>query len=179
MGAGSAANQAESAIREGNVAVSSALPAIAAPPPTLTYRDTGSVRLGVEGTRDLGHGLNLALRAGYAFESSPIPAFQPGETNLLDGPKHLLTVGAGIAIAVGKATIRIDVQGQIQIVLPVTLVKRIVAAGGDPAAGLHDEVQDDPRRQGTLGVQISNPGYPSIRGAGFVWASGLTLTVAR
>lgn len=164
------------------VTVSSALPiigAIDAPPPRLAYRDTGSLRLGVEGTRDLGRGVGLAVRGGYGFESSPIPAEQPGVTNLLDGPKHLVTAGAGIAIAAGAASVRIDLHGQLQVLQPRTLVKRVVPDESDPSAGLRDEVQDDPRKPETLGAQISNPGYPSIRGAGFVWAAGLTLTVAR
>src|SRR5207248_1647462 len=102
-------------------------------------------------------------------------------TNLLDGPKHLVTVGAGLTIAAGARRVRIDAHGQLQAVEARTLVKQIAQPGApyDPARALRDEVPDDPQHPETLGAQISNPGYPRITGTGFVWALGLTLTVER
>ncbi len=164
------------------VTVSSTLPVagvIDTAPPHLDFRDTVCVRLGAEWTRDLGRRVTLALRGGYAFETSPVPDDQPGVTNLLDGDKHTVAAGAGVAIALGAVHLRIDAHGQIQALQPVTLEKRIAPDGTDPAKGLRDLVPDDPRNPATLGAQIDNPGYPSIRGAGYVWAAGLTLTVAR
>jgi len=173
-----------SAWRGPYVAVASTLPlagAFAASPPQLHFSDTVAVRAGAEATRPLAKNLDGALRLGYGFETSPIPADQPGVTNLLDGPKHFLAAGLGLALDARGARFRLDVQGQLQVMQPRTLTKVIAPAGTspDPATALRDEVPDDPKKPETLGAQISNPGYPSITGSGFVWAAGVTLTVQR
>jgi hypothetical protein len=140
------------------------------------YRDALSARLGGELTIALAEKRAL-LRAGYGFESSPIPARQPGVTNLLDGPKHTLAVGAGLALPRGGATatgtLRIDVHAQAQIVGERRLDKVITEpdAPYDPFAGLRDEEPD------VTGTQISNPGYPSLRSGGQLLSAGVTLEV--
>ena len=166
------------------VNVTSNLPIVAslsAPPPQLAWRDTVAVRAGGEAVRSLGRDLLGKLRAGYGFETSPIPTDQGGITNLLDGPKHFLSLGAGLRFALGAAALRLDVNGQMHVMQHTTLVKQVAPAGTqpDPAKALRDERPDDPNHPETLGVQVSNPGYPSIGGGGFVWSAGLTLTVER
>jgi hypothetical protein len=166
------------------VTVSSELPlvgAIAAAPPRLSWSDTGVVRAGADWTAMARGNVSVHLRGGYGFESSPIPQSQPGVTNLLDGHKHHLALGAGGEVRWGQSALRLDVHGQLSILQPVTLVKKIAPAGEkpDPASALSDEIADDPQRPSTLGTQISNPGYPSISSGGFVWALGFTLTVRK
>jgi long-subunit fatty acid transport protein len=142
--------------------------------PTVPYQDTIAARLGgeVQATDA------ITVRGGYAFESSPIPADQSGETNLLDGPKHTIGLGMGIGwkTPAGKS-MRLDLHVQAQLVQARTLHKVIFDGNGtyDPFTSLRDEVTDDPSTPSTLGAQISNPGYPTLHSGGQVFSGGLTL----
>jgi hypothetical protein len=161
------------------VEVKSALPLVgplAAALPAVPWKDTFAARTG--GELALGE---LVLRGGYGFETSPVPASQPGITNLLDGPKHTVGVGLGWRWprALAGKELRLDVHAQAQLVGARRLEKRLLT--GDDAGGsfdgLRDEVVDDPNDPATLGVPVSNAGYPSIRGGGQVLSGGLTLEV--
>lgn len=141
------------------VAVASELPligAIATAPPRVSFTDTASVRGGLEWLAVAHRASELRLRAGYGFESQAAPASQPGETNLLDGPKHRVAAGAGGRFAIFGGHLRADVHGQLDFVQPTTLTKALQPAGSAEAA---------------------NPGYPAISSGGFVWSVGATLTV--
>ena len=162
------------------VAVKSALPLVgplAAELPAVPWKDTFSARL----AGDVALGERVTLRGGYGFETSPVPAAQPGVTNLLDGPKH--TVGAGVGLRWAKARagkpITLELHGQVQIVGGRTLAKTILAEGeaGGGFDGLRDEVVDDPGEPATLGAQISNPGYPTLSSGGQVFSAGVTVEV--
>lgn len=162
------------------VAVKSALPLVgplAAELPAVPWRDTVSVRVG----GDVALGARATGRAGYGFETSPVPASQPGTTNLLDGPKHI--VGAGVGLrwphAVGGKPLSLELHAQVQLVGARTLRKTLLAtdAMGGSFDGLRDEVIDDPGAPETLGVQVSNPGYPTIDGGGQVFSGGVTIEV--
>ncbi len=153
--------------------------------PAVPWKDTYGARLGAEKTLPLVHG-QWALRGGYGFESSPVPASQPGVTNLLDGPKHTVSVGIGFRVelpagAAGKPKrhLRIDLHAQSQLVGARTLHKTIADQDDDPAPfdALRDEVVDDASEPATQGVQVSNPGYPSIRSGGQVFSGGLTMEI--
>lgn len=160
------------------VAVKSALPLVgplAAELPAVPWRDTFAVRLG----GDVALGDRLTARAGYGFETSPVPASQPGTTNLLDGPKH--TIGAGLGVRWPRARngkpIAIELHAQAQLVGARTSRKTILADGtpGGSFDGLRDEVLDDPGDPATLGAQISNPGYPGLDSGGQVFSMGVTV----
>ncbi|MBK9032429.1 MAG: hypothetical protein IPL61_14150 [Myxococcales bacterium] len=162
------------------VKVGSALPLVgplAAELPSVPWQDTVSIRLG----GDVALGPALIGRAGYGFETSPVPASQPGVTNLLDGPKH--TIGLGLAHAwpraiAGKPMV-ISIHAQAQVLGARTLTKTILATGveGGTFDGLRDEVTDDPQAPATQGAQIGNPGYPRIDSGGQVFSGGLTVEV--
>jgi long-chain fatty acid transport protein len=51
----------------------------------------------VQGRTDERRLLELALRAGYAFEASPVPD-QIGITNFVDADRHIVTAGLGFAL---------------------------------------------------------------------------------
>lgn len=161
------------------VEVKSELPLVgplAAELPAVPWKDTFGARLGAEAPL----GPRAVLRGGYGFETSPVPARQPGTTNLLDGPRHTLGAGVGLRWARhGGKAVRLDLHLQAQVVQPRTLDKRVLAAGDGGAAfdGLRDEVTDDPNEPATLGAQISNPGYPTISSGGQVFAGGVTMEV--
>ncbi|HVV83291.1 MAG TPA: hypothetical protein VHE35_09435 [Kofleriaceae bacterium] len=161
------------------VEVKSALPLVgplAAALPAVPWHDTFAARAG--GELDLGR---VLLRGGYGFETSPVPADQPGVTNLLDGRKHTVAIGLGWRWprALGGKGARLDVHLQAQLVADRRMRKTLLATGDDGGSfdGLRDEVVDDPNDPATLGVQVSNPGYPSITSGGQVFSGGLTLEV--
>lgn len=150
-------------------------------PPPARLRDTGGVRGGLEIVAYDRYPLRLVVRGGYGFWSSPAPTQQPGVTNFLDGNRHRLAAGAGGVLSVGPVKVRLDLFGQFEITQSRTLTKRLAAPGERVAAsaGLNDEVSDDPARPGTLGLQTTNPGYPSVSGHGAIWALGGAFTVMK
>jgi hypothetical protein len=135
---------------------------------------------------DLPRQLALPLRAGFAFESSPVPE-QPGRTNLLDGHKLIVSLGAGLDLGRRlKRRVTLDLHVRVHALIPRTFEKRVVTSSQEcpaqpPALGpdqaLSDEVPCDRTDVTTLGLQISNPGYPSLRASGVVLSGGLTLGV--
>lgn len=162
------------------VEVGSALPLVgqlAAELPAVPWRDTVSARL----AGDWDASSRVRLRAGYGFETSPVPTEQPGVTNLLDGPKHTVGLGVGLAWpeALGGKGLRLELHGQAQLVGARSIAKTILPPGapGGSFDGLRDEVTDDPGDPATQGAQISNPGYPGLSSGGQVFSGGLTVEV--
>lgn len=109
-------------------------------------------RLGVEYTlpiggsprrrdeRDAEHRLvEVPLRAGYAFERSPVPP-QTGLTNFVDADRHILSAGTGVAVyaPIAELPCAIRLDGHIQYsVLPERATKKTNPAdfAGDYRAG--------------------------------------------
>ena len=149
------------------VAVSSVLPIagpIATAPLHLQFSDAYALRVGAELVRELSPTTSLHLRRGLGVESSMLPSSQPGVTNLIDGPKLFLSVGAGLVVRGKDFLLHIDTNAQLHIVGGATLVKKVDPHETDPTVALRDS---------------NNPGYPTISGGGSVWSAGLTLTVER
>jgi hypothetical protein len=65
--------------------------------PPDNFRDVWVPRLGVEYRRRIANRLTLAGRAGYAYQRSPVPD-QVGLTSFADGDRHLVALGAGVAL---------------------------------------------------------------------------------
>jgi long-subunit fatty acid transport protein len=162
------------------VTVESELPLVgplAASLPKVPYQDTWAGRAGLE----IALGTTV-LRGGYAFETSPFPAQQTGETNLLDGPKHTVGLGIGFVFprSIGGKDARVDLGAQVQLVGKRRIEKTIYAGDGgdyDAFTSLRDEVTDDPNAPATQGAQISNPGYPGISSGGQVFSGGISIEV--
>lgn len=109
------------------VVVTSELPlvgTVAAPPPHVSFVDGAAIRAGADWTALVRGAWTLAVRGGYAFESSPLPSVQ-SSTHLLDGHKHHLTAGLGARVAVLGGELRLDAHAQLA----------VVGAGGVAAAG--------------------------------------------
>jgi long-chain fatty acid transport protein len=64
------------------------------PAPPARFHDRFVPRLGVEPRFELAPALSLVLRAGYAFQRSPLPRAQT-QTRFLDLDRHLVTAGVG------------------------------------------------------------------------------------
>ena len=171
------------------VKVSSVLPLVGelvGDVPQVKFKDSVAVRLGGEYVVKLPKGLRMPLRLGLGFESSPVPD-QPGRTNMLDGHKIILSFGGGFDLGkVLKRRVWVDMHLRIHALLPRTITKKVSVAAQEcpaqqpplgPDQALGDEVPCDRTDPSTLGVQISNPGYPSLRASGVVLSGGFTLGV--
>lgn len=97
----------------------------------------------------------LALRGGYGYHPTPVPA-QRGVTNLLDGDRHVFALGLGVKLpdlgSWAPGPLFVDLHGQVQWMEPVAWEKEEILVG--------------------------NAGYPTLTGRGAVSALGLTLRVA-
>jgi long-subunit fatty acid transport protein len=107
------------------------------PAPTLVldpkFRDTIVPRLGAEYRIALGDaGHELALRAGYFLERSPIRE-QQGGTNFVDGDRHAFTAGVGVKLAnlldELPGDLRLDVHGMLSVIPERSMFK---SAASDP-----------------------------------------------
>lgn len=149
------------------VRVDSRLPLVGEVPalsPRVPFDDTYGARLGIESRAG-----RWIARGGYGFETSPVPAHQTGVTNLLDGPRHTLAIGAGHVW--GRT--RLDAHVQLQLVQRRKITKELFDNQGlyDPFTSLRDEDLNTPD------LQITNPGFPGIAGGGQVISGGVTLEV--
>lgn len=70
----------------------------ALPSPKMDLSDTLVPRVALEYRLPLTPGAVAALRAGYFYEATPLAA-QTQEARLLDNPRHVLSVGYGIALS--------------------------------------------------------------------------------
>src|SRR5262245_19542431 len=135
--------------------------------------------MGVAIEQRVGPKFSVHWRAGQFYEPSFV-LDQPGRGNLIDGPKLGWSLGTGVELRQSKGgsnpvlpSARIDLHAQLVNMLSRRhdkIVSSIEAARDDPNA-LADEDGSTP------GVQISNPGYPSITGSGRVLTLGATLTL--
>jgi len=117
------------------------------------FSDTVVMRAGIEGSLALRTGLDLDLRAGYAFESAPAPE-QTGEANLFAEARSV--IGAGAGVNVGEpwlSGLHADVFGQ--------------------AGVVHGRTHE---KDST--VSSSNAGAPSIETGGTMFAAGAAAGVA-
>ncbi|MBI5490608.1 MAG: hypothetical protein HY905_24960 [Deltaproteobacteria bacterium] len=72
----------------------------------LPFRDSFGVRLGGE-LRLAAGPAELAVRAGYGFESRILPEDAPGAA-LLDGDKHVLSTGLGLRLPLAERVLTLD-----------------------------------------------------------------------
>ncbi len=118
------------------------------------FHDTVVPRFGVEGRIPLssardGSGHELALRSGYFYERSPIPA-QTGGTNFVDTDRHAFSGGLGVKLRDLASTIPGDVRFDIHAMFSY-LPERSVAKSS-PASLIGD-----------------------YRAGGTIWSTGVTL----
>jgi long-chain fatty acid transport protein len=99
---------------QGSVHIPAAPPGTDPLPPS--FRDRLVPRIGAEWRHAFTGSFELRVRAGWAFEASPVPA-QTGETNFVDADRHVLTAGLGLAMAVLPSILprplELDLHGQL------------------------------------------------------------------
>jgi hypothetical protein len=106
---------------------------------------------------------------------------------MLDG--HKIMISAGIGVDLGKLLKRrvwVDLHLRLHALVPRTIRKVISTSAQEcpaqppplgPDEALSDEVPCDRTDETTLGLQISNPGYPHLRASGYVLSGGFSLGV--
>ncbi len=133
------------------------------------YTDT--FRAGASGAYrvHLSSDLDFDVRAGAYVEPSMVND-QPGRTNLIDGFKLGAAAGCGIGV---PGQYRVDAHFATLSTFDRFHSKTLtsVADIAQNPNGIADEDASMP------GDQITNPGYPAVRGSGIAMAFGLTLTV--
>ncbi|HEV8247211.1 MAG TPA: hypothetical protein VGP93_15645, partial [Polyangiaceae bacterium] len=110
--------------------------------------DTLVPRAGFEQGIELGS-VELALRAGYFYEASPLPA-QSGVANRFDNARHVLTLGYGVRFQTQGHGARLDLAYQHH----------------ELVARLHEKLGS---------VSSDNPGYPAASSDGTVDVVALAL----
>jgi long-chain fatty acid transport protein len=155
--------------------------------PDIQFNDAVAVRAGAEKWFALPRTMRLALRGGVGFESTPVP-IQHGRTNMLDGHKLVFSLGVGFDLGkVLKRRVWMDAHVRTHWVLSRVMKKKVFVPeqecpapppdAVDPDDYLVDERPCDRTDPTTLGIQISNPGYPQVDSGGVVVSGGLTLGV--
>lgn len=113
--------------------------------PDANFRNSWAVRLGGE-WRPVAA---LALRAGFGWVQSPVPA-QTGVTNFLDGDRYMGSIGLGFdAASVGGPPLSVDLHMQYAWMVGHRDAKTVFDPG--------------------------NPGYPSVASEGWALNGGMTL----
>lgn len=124
------------------------------------FRDRIVPRVGMEWRPSFGTGgmssttkssVELPLRAGYAFERSPVPP-QRGATTFIDADRHTVSIGLGVAVRdpfeALRGTVKLDVHGMLAVLpetatnksRPVDLTGDFVARGTILGVGATTEV---------------------------------------
>jgi hypothetical protein len=141
--------------------------------PTSPARDTVSLRAAFAYRLLADARADLALRAGAGFEPSMLKRDPQGETNLVDGDKLLLGLGASLALPVRSVTLRFALGANLQRVFPFTQDKRACTAAPCPADTVTGPDAAHP------GQGITNPGYPTLSGQGafLAFAAGVGVSL--
>lgn len=140
--------------------------------PTNPARDVVGLRGAGTYRFDVGAKSDLVLRAGLGFEPSMLKSIQQGNTNLLDGDKLLIGLGASFALrGVLPFTLRFSAGGNVQRVFPYAQEKRACAVAPCPA----DTVSGPDAARPSEG--IDNPGFPKLTGQGAFWSAALGVGV--
>jgi hypothetical protein len=136
------------------------------------FRDTVTMRVGSNHEFLTSRKTSLIVRGGVAFEPTMLSGQTQGRTNLVDGNK--LTVGLGASFVlrniVGK-TLRFNLGGNGQFLSAFEQAKRTCSALPCPASTVVGPDADHPS------AGITNPGYPILRASGAFFTLALGVGV--
>jgi long-subunit fatty acid transport protein len=94
--------------------------------PAARFNDIWVPRVGAELRHDFSPRVGFAVRLGYAYERSPVPA-QRGLTSFADNDRHVVALGAGIElrrlIPILPRPLRLDVAAQVHALEPRATLK--------------------------------------------------------
>lgn len=136
------------------------------------FRDTVSVRGAATYRLDFGERAELTARAGLGFEPSMMTNAQQGRTNLADGDKTMMGIGATLELReMLPKTVRVGIGASGQFVAAFEQDKRACVGQPCPLTSVAGPDAADP------GAGISNPGYPTLRAGGSLWSLSLGIGV--
>lgn len=141
--------------------------------PATPYRDTFAIRSGAVVPHELTRQANLEYRLGASLETTQVGE-QTGRTNLIDAPKLGFSGGLGLRLTGPLAIpIRFDLHLALLYQLSRRYDKQVSTVSGarDDPNVLADEDSD------LEGVQISNPGYPSLVGDAIAVSTGFSISL--
>jgi len=87
------------------------------PQSPMSFTDTVVTRLGIQGRFEVTELTYLSVRAGYAYEPTPVP-HQSGEHNFLDPDRHIISSGIGFSMEFKATKITADLYGQLHMLAP-------------------------------------------------------------
>jgi long-chain fatty acid transport protein len=105
---------------------------VTAPVTPIDMKDRLVPRLGVEVLAMTGPRVDVLVRAGYAFERSPIPP-QTGATNYVDADRHVVAGGAGLRLRVGDGAPELPRELRLDAHAALSAFPRITVAKDNPA----------------------------------------------
>lgn len=120
-------------------------------PVPVEFHDTIVPRVAAAYAFELSPDAKAELRAGYAFEPTPLGE-QTAESNYFDNHRHLLGIGYGVELAEPLPPIRVDVVYQHQLLMPRSHSK-------------------------SSSVPADNPGAPSVDTGGQLMTAGVSVGV--
>jgi len=129
--------------------------------------DVFTPRIGIES-----HIEPLVLRAGYSYEPSPVP-HQSGRTNIVDNASHILTLGVARNFGLNGLGSRVGIFGQARYLVPRTETKQAIN-NYDPSAP-HDTTQ---YKYPNPPNGYWNPGYPGWESWGWIFATGIDISLS-
>ena len=117
-------------------------------PPVVAFHDTIVPRIGVERTLPLSERTKIHLRAGYAFEPTPLSSSTPSSqayspqahalvdvpTRYFDASRNIFALGAGLEIP----PFTFDTYGQIHVMVPRTMTLTPAPDGGQTSTSTAD-----------------------------------------
>lgn len=128
------------------------------------FRDTVSMRIGGEFPVSLRKNAQLIFRGGLGFEPTMLSGKTQGRTNLVDGDKITVGLGASASLrnVVGK-TLQFSFGANGQFLSDFEQAKRTCAALPCPESTVVGPDASNP------GANITNPGYPILKASGSVF----------
>ena len=113
------------------------------------FNDTVTPKFGLEYLASSGRSTDTIVRAGYAFEPTPVPE-QTGRTNYLDSDRHIVSWGLGLML---KRFWKADLSRR-----PISLDLGVAYHWLPERLHRKDEA-----------VREDNPGYPEVSSSGGIW----------
>ncbi|UQA63374.1 OmpP1/FadL family transporter [Polyangium aurulentum] len=157
-----------------SLAVKATLPGVnlASRPLGDTFRDVIALRLAASVRLDVGERSEILLRMGAGGEPTMMKSVRQGRTNLVDGNKASVGLGATLVLRDPlPTTLRIGLGVGGQFVGEYAQDKVACRAQPCPAWTVVGPDGSDP------GANIDNPGFPRLEGSGSLWTASLGLGV--
>jgi hypothetical protein len=156
------------------LAVKATLPGVnlASRLPEGMWRDVISLRLAASVRLDVGKRSLLVLRMGVGGEPTIMKSVRQGRTNLVDGDKASVGLGATLVLRdILPKTVRVGLGASGQFVGAYAEDKVACMSQPCPAWTVVGPDGNDP------GANIDNPGYPRLEASGSFWTTSLGLGV--